>query len=167
MQFDPNKAIPTPKAGYYKFVITTVEFKIQGSVFTEAVDKNGNAYFKPTLAVFVPGKDGVTWSSRPFISASPRMMFKLKHLCEIAGVDFASGDIDPQDFIGVEGWAKFSVDMSGYNDYEVDDFLPERKIAELESANKVEFQLALKAYREEQAVVATNTPDDDSDSIPF
>lgn len=132
MQFNPQDIIPQAERGIYRFVVTKTTFKDgMGSEVNENIDKNGRPYIKPTLSILIPGKDGLTWKARPFLSTHPKMIFKLKHLCEIAGLDFESGNLNPDDLMSAQGWAKFDLDDSGYFDLDVADFIPERKIAEL------------------------------------
>ena len=170
MQYNPNEMIPKPKAGFFRFVITKVNFKSQGAYVTEEIDKNGRPYLKPTFAIAIPGKDGLNWSARPFLSTHPRMIFKLKHLCEIANIDFDSGNLNPEDLIGAEGWGKWVPDESGYNDLDLVDFLPERKIAEMPEAERTVFDIAVKAYNPEfQETAGKKFPENAEldDSIPF
>jgi hypothetical protein len=178
MQFNPKDIVPQAERGIYRFVITKTTFKDGlGSEINEGEDKNGRPYIKPTLKIFIPGHSGHTWTARPFLSTHPKMIFKLKHLCEIAGIDFESGNLNPDDLIGKEGWGKFEIDESGYFDLDVADFVPERKIADLTkdetemfNNSKVQYEadetFSGASKETQQPVTSASTPDP-NDDIPF
>ena len=143
MQFDPNKRAPEIVAGIFKFTCTKAK---EG-----AGKQSGEPYIKVNLAVHIPGND-IALRGGTFLSINPRMIFKLKHFCECGGQPgldkFETGDITADDCIGVEGWAKFVPDVSNaqYNDLEVIDFLPERKLAELTGEDLATYGATVTAY---------------------
>jgi len=160
--------VPQATAGIYKFRVKAVEFKSSGVYVTEETDKNGRLYFKPTLEVSIPGNE-LTWRCRSLLSTHPRMVYKINHLREMAGqikmVDGKWTDIDGIDqsiefLVGGEGYGKFIPDTSGYNDLELVDFLPDRKINEMNDAEKAVYVAAVAAYADDCPIGDTSLIND-------
>ena len=100
MQYNPNamQAQTKTEPGIYRW--TVIEAK-------ERTAKSGYDYMNLRLAVNVPDrKEPIKIYDK--LLTHPNMMWKLKQFCEVAGLDFADGDLDAKACIGKEGDADFA-----------------------------------------------------------
>lgn len=158
MMFTPktNEEIEAEKAllqpGEYKFVVESAD---------ERISKNGNPMIK--LKLKVKSSEGVTYTLFDYLLTSDKMIWKLKHFCEAAGLEnkYNEGAIRDSDCVGREGEIKTEIEES-------EGFPPKSSVVDYLINEKNESAIEKnKKLNEEASKEKPFSSEDFDDDIPF
>jgi hypothetical protein len=108
--YNPAAAVEVIPAGTYDAVVTKA---------TDDVSKNGNDMIKLKLTVYTP-MPGITVDVWDYLVFSDAVLYKVKHFCESAGIDFAKGVLEGGECVEKNVRVKLAIDsQEGYPDKNV------------------------------------------------
>ena len=90
----------------------------------DRVSQNGNPMLELMLRVF--GAEGEEYAVQDWVTATPRMQWKIRHLCESAHVQYERDELPPDDFMGRNVRVKITIneDAKWGKQNRVADYLP-------------------------------------------
>jgi hypothetical protein len=107
--YNPEAAVEVIPAGTYDAVVKKA---------TDEVSKSGNDMIKLILTVYTPA--GITVDVFDYLVFSDAVLYKVKHFCESAGIDFAKGELEGGECVEKNVKVKLAIDsQEGYPDKNV------------------------------------------------
>lgn len=105
-RYNPDAVVEVIPPGTYEAVVKKA---------TNDVSKGGNDMIKLTLDVYTPAGLPVTvWD---YLVFSDSVLYKVKHFCESAGIDFEKGELEAEECIEKNVKVKLKIDkQDGYAD---------------------------------------------------
>jgi len=103
--YNPEAAVEVIPAGTYDAVVTAAK---------DEVSKNGNDMIKLTLTVYTP-VSGVTVNVKDYLVFSNAVLYKVKHFCESAGIDFSKGELEGGECVDKN--VRVKLDVESQEDY--------------------------------------------------
>ena len=162
MQWNPDDYEPqnfeSAKPGVYPFDVIAAD---------EGVSKTGNDMITVQLQIDVPGRDNPI-TVYDYLVSTPKALFKIEQFCDAVGLDFKSGDLEPENILGLSGKAKFILDKPNDNGdryLKVKQYISDKGFQEQPKNNLTHAQ---QAKLETARAGVSNAPEPkDDDDIPF
>lgn len=116
-QYDPKSVVETIPAGTYDAVVKKAE---------DQVSKSGNDMIKLILTVYTPA--GIPVDVFDYLVFQNSMLYKVKHFCDSAGLNFDKGELEAGDCVDKNVRVKLKVESD-------DEYGDQNKVADYVKRN--------------------------------